>query len=83
MKLCCCDHAFPLLQVQLAEMEGLSLNSDKSSILLGEDGDNHSVDQLSPKETQVEACWDLNAYTSVLDLLPPSSERIISLPKNR
>uniref|UniRef100_A0ACB8FNR6 Uncharacterized protein n=1 Tax=Sphaerodactylus townsendi TaxID=933632 RepID=A0ACB8FNR6_9SAUR len=39
-------------QVQLAEMEGLSLNSDKSSILLGDDEDNHSVDQLSPKETQ-------------------------------
>lgn len=56
MKLCCGDHAFPLLQVQLAEMEGLSLNSDKSSILLGDDGDNHSMDQLSHKETQVEAC---------------------------
>lgn len=62
MKLCCGDHAFPLLQVQLAEMEGLSLNSDKSSILLGDDGDNHSMDQLSHKETQVEACWDLGAY---------------------
>ncbi|NWJ11533.1 CAC1I protein, partial [Crypturellus undulatus] len=32
------DHSFPFLQVQLAEMEALSLNSDKSSsILLGDD----------------------------------------------
>ncbi|NXD97381.1 CAC1I protein, partial [Chaetorhynchus papuensis] len=33
-----CRHSFPFLQVQLAEMEALSLNSDKSSsILLGDD----------------------------------------------
>ncbi|EMP41834.1 Voltage-dependent T-type calcium channel subunit alpha-1I [Chelonia mydas] len=40
-------------EVQLAEMEGLSLNSDKSSsILLGDDLDNRSICQLSPKETK-------------------------------
>ncbi|KAJ6658956.1 hypothetical protein lerEdw1_019593 [Lerista edwardsae] len=39
-------------EVQLAEMEALSLNSDKSSILLGDDADNHSADQPSPKETK-------------------------------
>ncbi|NXR08713.1 CAC1I protein, partial [Semnornis frantzii] len=33
-----CDSSFPFLQVQLAEMEALSLNSDKSSsILLGDE----------------------------------------------
>ncbi|NWT60009.1 CAC1I protein, partial [Erythrocercus mccallii] len=33
-----CRHCFPFLQVQLAEMEALSLNSDKSSsILLGDE----------------------------------------------
>ncbi|KAF1616371.1 UNVERIFIED_CONTAM: Voltage-dependent T-type calcium channel subunit alpha-1I, partial [Eudyptes pachyrhynchus] len=38
-------------EVQLAEMEALSLNSDKSSsILLGDESDNHSASQLSPKE---------------------------------
>ncbi|NXF33283.1 CAC1I protein, partial [Nyctibius bracteatus] len=38
-------------EVQLAEMEGLSLNSDKSSsILLGDESDNRSTSQLSPKE---------------------------------
>ncbi|XP_053109024.1 voltage-dependent T-type calcium channel subunit alpha-1I isoform X4 [Hemicordylus capensis] len=39
-------------EVQLAEMEALSLNSDKSSILLGDDGDNHTSDQPSPNETK-------------------------------
>ncbi|XP_072856230.2 voltage-dependent T-type calcium channel subunit alpha-1I isoform X2 [Pogona vitticeps] len=47
-----CMACFSPAQVQLAEMEGLSLNSDKSSILLGDDGDSHSVDQPSPKETK-------------------------------
>ncbi|KAF1552692.1 Voltage-dependent T-type calcium channel subunit alpha-1I, partial [Eudyptula albosignata] len=38
-------------EVQLAEIEALSLNSDKSSsILLGDESDNHSASQLSPKE---------------------------------
>ncbi|NWS68226.1 CAC1I protein, partial [Crotophaga sulcirostris] len=38
-------------EVQLAEMEALSLNSDKSSsILLGDESDNRSNSQLSPKE---------------------------------
>lgn len=31
-------------------MEALSLNSDKSSILLGDDGDSSNIDQPSPKE---------------------------------
>ncbi|KYO36290.1 hypothetical protein Y1Q_0024060 [Alligator mississippiensis] len=40
-------------EVQLAEMEALSLNSDKSSsIFLGDDMDNRSIRQLSPKETK-------------------------------
>ncbi|XP_048784755.1 voltage-dependent T-type calcium channel subunit alpha-1I isoform X5 [Lagopus muta] len=40
-------------EVQLAEMEALSLNSDKSSsILLGDESDNRSTSQLSPKETK-------------------------------
>ncbi|KFQ68988.1 Voltage-dependent T-type calcium channel subunit alpha-1I, partial [Phaethon lepturus] len=38
-------------EVQLAEMEALSLNSDKSSsILLGDESDNRNTSQLSPKE---------------------------------
>ncbi|XP_017683200.1 PREDICTED: voltage-dependent T-type calcium channel subunit alpha-1I isoform X2 [Lepidothrix coronata] len=38
-------------EVQLAEMEGLSLNSDKSSsILLGDESDNRNTSQLSPKQ---------------------------------
>ncbi|NXI91525.1 CAC1I protein, partial [Psophia crepitans] len=38
-------------EVQLAEMEALSLNSDKSSsILLGDEPDNRSTSQLSPKD---------------------------------
>lgn len=47
------------MQVQLAEMEALSLNSDKSSILLGDEADEHSADQPSPKETKVKAFRDL------------------------
>ncbi|XP_025030055.1 voltage-dependent T-type calcium channel subunit alpha-1I [Python bivittatus] len=39
-------------EIQLAEMEALSLNSDKSSILLGDDGDDSNIDQPSPKETK-------------------------------
>ncbi|XP_027735181.1 voltage-dependent T-type calcium channel subunit alpha-1I isoform X2 [Empidonax traillii] len=38
-------------EVQLAEMEALSLNSDKSSsILLGDESDNRNTSQLSPKQ---------------------------------
>ncbi|XP_071587356.1 voltage-dependent T-type calcium channel subunit alpha-1I [Heliangelus exortis] len=38
-------------EVQLAEMEALSLNSDKSSsILLGDESDNRNTSQLSPEE---------------------------------
>ncbi|NXD00667.1 CAC1I protein, partial [Certhia familiaris] len=38
-------------EVQLAEMEALSLNSDKSSsILLGDESDNRNAAQLNPKE---------------------------------
>lgn len=52
------DGFFPFLQVQLAEMEALSLNSDKSSsILLGDESDNRSTSQLSPKETKVSPRW--------------------------
>lgn len=52
------DSSFPFLQVQLAEMEALSLNSDKSSsILLGDESDNRSTSQLSPKETKVSPRW--------------------------
>ncbi|XP_060633075.2 voltage-dependent T-type calcium channel subunit alpha-1I isoform X3 [Anolis sagrei] len=47
-----CMACFSPAQVQLAEMEGLSLNSDKSSILLGDDEDNQSGDLPSPKETK-------------------------------
>ncbi|KAM9292781.1 voltage-dependent T-type calcium channel subunit alpha-1I [Morus bassanus] len=40
-------------EVQLAEMEALSLNSDKSSsILLGDESDNPNTSQLSPKESK-------------------------------
>lgn len=53
-----CDSSFPFLQVQLAEMEALSLNSDKSSsVLLGDESDNHSTSQLSPKEIKVSPGW--------------------------
>ncbi|XP_053109023.1 voltage-dependent T-type calcium channel subunit alpha-1I isoform X3 [Hemicordylus capensis] len=47
-----CMACYSPAQVQLAEMEALSLNSDKSSILLGDDGDNHTSDQPSPNETK-------------------------------
>nr|XP_060633075.1 voltage-dependent T-type calcium channel subunit alpha-1I isoform X3 [Anolis sagrei ordinatus] len=47
-----CMACFSPAQVQLAEMEGLSLNSDKSSVLLGDDEDNQSGDLPSPKETK-------------------------------
>uniref|UniRef100_A0A803VFI8 Calcium voltage-gated channel subunit alpha1 I n=1 Tax=Ficedula albicollis TaxID=59894 RepID=A0A803VFI8_FICAL len=41
-------------EVQLAEMEALSLNSDKSSsILLGDESDNRNAAQLNPKEIKV------------------------------
>ncbi|XP_053942720.1 voltage-dependent T-type calcium channel subunit alpha-1I isoform X3 [Cuculus canorus] len=46
-----CTRCYSPAQVQLAEMEALSLNSDKSSsILLGDESDNRSTSQLSPKE---------------------------------
>ncbi|XP_054687440.1 voltage-dependent T-type calcium channel subunit alpha-1I isoform X3 [Grus americana] len=46
-----CMRCYSPAQVQLAEMEALSLNSDKSSsILLGDESDNRSTSQLSPKE---------------------------------
>ncbi|XP_072188619.1 voltage-dependent T-type calcium channel subunit alpha-1I isoform X2 [Excalfactoria chinensis] len=48
-----CTRCYSPAQVQLAEMEALSLNSDKSSsILLGDESDNRSTSQLSPKETK-------------------------------
>uniref|UniRef100_A0A8C5THK7 Calcium voltage-gated channel subunit alpha1 I n=1 Tax=Malurus cyaneus samueli TaxID=2593467 RepID=A0A8C5THK7_9PASS len=60
-------------EVQLAEMEALSLNSDKSSsILLGDESDNRNTAQLSPKETKVSPRqpW---AYNLGECLLPASS----------
>ncbi|XP_032544479.1 voltage-dependent T-type calcium channel subunit alpha-1I isoform X3 [Chiroxiphia lanceolata] len=46
-----CTRCYSPAQVQLAEMEGLSLNSDKSSsILLGDESDNRNTSQLSPKQ---------------------------------
>ncbi|XP_068797683.1 voltage-dependent T-type calcium channel subunit alpha-1I isoform X3 [Struthio camelus] len=48
-----CMRCYSPAQVQLAEMEALSLNSDKSSsILLGDDSDNRSTSQLSPNDTK-------------------------------
>lgn len=59
-----CDSFFPFLQVQLAEMEALSLNSDKSSsILLGDESDNRSTSQLSPKEIKVSPRWSWACWT--------------------
>ncbi|XP_051483351.1 voltage-dependent T-type calcium channel subunit alpha-1I isoform X2 [Apus apus] len=46
-----CMRCYSPAQVQLAEMEALSLNSDKSSsILLGDESDIRSTSQLSPEE---------------------------------
>ncbi|XP_038010625.1 voltage-dependent T-type calcium channel subunit alpha-1I isoform X4 [Motacilla alba alba] len=46
-----CMRCYSPAQVQLAEMEALSLNSDKSSsILLGDESDNRNAAQLNPKE---------------------------------
>ncbi|XP_014819606.1 PREDICTED: voltage-dependent T-type calcium channel subunit alpha-1I isoform X3 [Calidris pugnax] len=64
-------------EVQLAEMEALSLNSDKSSsILLGDESENRSTSQLSPKEIKQDG-QDSPDSTGVGDLgeclLPMSS----------
>lgn len=59
-----CDSSFSFLQVQLAEMEALSLNSDKSSsILLGDESDNRNTSQLSPKEIKVSPRWSWTCCT--------------------
>ncbi|KFO95985.1 Voltage-dependent T-type calcium channel subunit alpha-1I, partial [Calypte anna] len=63
-------------EVQLAEMEALSLNSDKSSsILLGDESDNRNTSQLSPEE--IKGGQDNPDSTGVGDLeeclLPISS----------
>ncbi|XP_030913619.1 voltage-dependent T-type calcium channel subunit alpha-1I [Geospiza fortis] len=65
-------------EVQLAEMEALSLNSDKSSsILLGDESDNRNAAQLNPKENKQDG--QDNPDSTGADnlgecLLPPSSE---------
>ncbi|NXS92226.1 CAC1I protein, partial [Jacana jacana] len=64
-------------EVQLAEMEALSLNSDKSSsILLGDESDNRSTSQLSPKEIKDgQDSPDSNGVGDLGEcLLPMSSE---------
>ncbi|XP_059327867.1 voltage-dependent T-type calcium channel subunit alpha-1I [Ammospiza nelsoni] len=65
-------------EVQLAEMEALSLNSDKSSsILLGDESDNQNTAQLNPKEIKQDG--QDNPDSTGADnlgecLLPASSE---------
>ncbi|XP_027535996.1 voltage-dependent T-type calcium channel subunit alpha-1I isoform X2 [Neopelma chrysocephalum] len=64
-------------EVQLAEMEGLSLNSDKSSsILLGDESDNRNTSQLSPKQIKDgQDSPDSNGADNLGEcLLPISSE---------
>ncbi|XP_064011287.1 voltage-dependent T-type calcium channel subunit alpha-1I isoform X3 [Pogoniulus pusillus] len=65
-------------EVQLAEMEALSLNSDKSSsIFLGDESDNRNTSQLSPKEIKQEGqdSPDSNGAGDLHEcLLPVSSE---------
>ncbi|XP_027535995.1 voltage-dependent T-type calcium channel subunit alpha-1I isoform X1 [Neopelma chrysocephalum] len=65
-------------EVQLAEMEGLSLNSDKSSsILLGDESDNRNTSQLSPKQIKQDGqdSPDSNGADNLGEcLLPISSE---------
>uniref|UniRef100_A0A8C3LQD9 Calcium voltage-gated channel subunit alpha1 I n=1 Tax=Chrysolophus pictus TaxID=9089 RepID=A0A8C3LQD9_CHRPC len=61
-------------EVQLAEMEALSLNSDKSSsILLGDESDNRSTYQLSPKETKVSLSPDSTEAGDLGECLLPVS----------
>ncbi|KAM4671007.1 voltage-dependent T-type calcium channel subunit alpha-1I isoform 1-T1 [Amazona ochrocephala] len=63
-------------EVQLAEMEALSLNSDKSSsILLGDESDNRSTSQLSPKDTKQDGqdSPDSNGLGNVGESLLPLS----------
>ncbi|XP_071407905.1 voltage-dependent T-type calcium channel subunit alpha-1I-like isoform X1 [Pithys albifrons albifrons] len=73
-------------EVQLAEMEALSLNSDKSSsILLGDESDNQNTSHLSPKETKQDGQDSPNS--SGADnlgecLLPISSEDGSTNPDN-
>ncbi|XP_023785400.1 voltage-dependent T-type calcium channel subunit alpha-1I-like [Cyanistes caeruleus] len=65
-------------EVQLAEMEALSLNSDKSSsILLGDESDNRNTAQLNPKEIKQDGQDnpDSTGADNVEEsLLPASSE---------
>ncbi|NXD79520.1 CAC1I protein, partial [Halcyon senegalensis] len=62
-------------EVQLAEMEALSLNSDKSSsILLGDESDNRSTSQMSPKEIKdVQDSPDSNVVGDLGECLLPIS----------
>ncbi|XP_070610909.1 voltage-dependent T-type calcium channel subunit alpha-1I [Erythrolamprus reginae] len=64
-------------EIRLAEMEALSLNSDKSSILLGDDGDSSNLDQPSPKEKDGE---DSPNSTGLEECLFPLTNTGSSLP---
>lgn len=65
------DSSFPFLQVQLAEMEALSLNSDKSSsILLGDESDNRNAAQVNPKEIKVSLRQPWASYTMCCTYAP-------------
>ncbi|NXP79250.1 CAC1I protein, partial [Ramphastos sulfuratus] len=62
-------------EVQLAEMEALSLNSDKSSsILLGDESDNRNTSQLSPKEIKVSPRWSQTCCTMCCIYAPSFSK---------
>ncbi|XP_013909725.1 PREDICTED: voltage-dependent T-type calcium channel subunit alpha-1I [Thamnophis sirtalis] len=67
-------------EIQLAEMEALSLNSDKSSILLGDDGDSSNVDQPSPKEKDGEDSPNSTRNTGLEECLFPLTNTGPSLP---
>ncbi|XP_067998590.1 voltage-dependent T-type calcium channel subunit alpha-1I isoform X1 [Melanerpes formicivorus] len=64
-------------EVQLAEMEALSLNSDKSSSILLDESENRNTSQLSPKEIKQDGqeSPDSNGAGELGEcLLPVSSE---------
>ncbi|KAL7982431.1 hypothetical protein Chor_010029, partial [Crotalus horridus] len=67
-------------EIQLAEMEALSLNSDKSSVLLGDDGDSSNIDQPSPKEKDGEDSPNSTRNTGLEECLFPLTNTGPSLP---
>lgn len=78
-----CDSSFPFLQVQLAEMEALSLNSDKSSsILLGDESDNRNAAQLSPKEIKVSPRQSWASYTMCCTYAPAHFRCSVSIQES-